>query len=134
MENHGGLLANLGPHAPELLTTRPSDCSRHDLDQLDRASELFLDAHRLGAQIECKEELIVYMSLDDWLGKSGENPKWGRKMEFTYKMDENYDIFQVKFLWIFQAKQNPKFCHPNPPCQSCIETLATTKQNPESTH
>jgi hypothetical protein len=60
------LLANLGPDAPEhLLSQQQSAVSIEELDLLNRFSELFLDAHRLGAQLECKEELIVYMSLDD---------------------------------------------------------------------
>jgi hypothetical protein len=60
------LLANLGPDAPEhLLSQQQAAVSIEELDLLNRFSELFLDAHRLGAQLECKEELIVYMSLDD---------------------------------------------------------------------
>jgi hypothetical protein len=40
-------------------------CNQDELSLLNRATELFMDAHNLGNQIKCKEELIVYMSLDD---------------------------------------------------------------------
>lgn len=60
------LLTNMSTRAPELLAN-PSviACTREELDLLNRVSDHFLDAHRSGTQIECKEELIVYMSLDD---------------------------------------------------------------------
>jgi len=46
-------------------STQCSQCNQEELNLLNKATELFMDAHNLGTQIECKEELIVYMSLDD---------------------------------------------------------------------
>ncbi|KAI3422168.1 hypothetical protein GPALN_012701 [Globodera pallida] len=60
------LLANVGSLAVELLTHHIGpQMTRDELALLSRVGELFLDAHKLGAQIECKDELIVYMSWDE---------------------------------------------------------------------
>jgi hypothetical protein len=59
------LLANLGGGASEILQRNAITIGDEDLELLGRMADLFLDAHRLAGQIECKEDLIVYMSLDD---------------------------------------------------------------------
>nr|CAD2148068.1 unnamed protein product [Meloidogyne enterolobii] len=62
-----GLLTNLNNNSTKtfLDSTQCSQCNQEELNLLNKATELFMDAHNLGTQIECKEELIVYMSLDD---------------------------------------------------------------------
>ncbi|KAL3079400.1 hypothetical protein niasHT_036389 [Heterodera trifolii] len=59
------LLVSLGPFAIESLSRHVSPATRDELAFISRIGENFLDAHRLGAQIECNEELIVYMSWDE---------------------------------------------------------------------
>lgn len=52
------LLANVGTRATELLA-QPVPCiDQNELSLLNYAADLFLEAHQLGAQIECKEELV----------------------------------------------------------------------------
>ncbi|KAL7073440.1 hypothetical protein ACQ4LE_007216 [Meloidogyne hapla] len=62
-----GLLANLSNNSTKtfLDSTQCNQCNSEELTLLNKATDLFMDAHNLGTQIECKEELIVYMSLDD---------------------------------------------------------------------
>uniref|UniRef100_A0A915D190 Late endosomal/lysosomal adaptor and MAPK and MTOR activator 1 n=1 Tax=Ditylenchus dipsaci TaxID=166011 RepID=A0A915D190_9BILA len=60
------LLSDVGLRAQEVLS-RPlsEELSQEDLHLLLKATDLFQSAYRAGSQIECKEELIAYMSLDD---------------------------------------------------------------------
>jgi hypothetical protein len=36
-----------------------------DIDMVSKLADGFIEAYSIGPQIECKEELIVYMSLDE---------------------------------------------------------------------
>ncbi|KAF7638508.1 hypothetical protein Mgra_00002186 [Meloidogyne graminicola] len=62
-----GLFSNIGNNSTKALldSSQCTPCNQEELSLLNRATELFMEAHNLGTQIECKEELIVYMSLDD---------------------------------------------------------------------
>lgn len=64
IESH--LLIDVGLHAVEILNLSEKEIlNSEEFLWLSKGASLFNDAFRLGAQIECKEELIAYMSLDD---------------------------------------------------------------------